>query len=57
MNGIGPMKSLDRRQKNTGRILFAAYAENNGKALDATFRAIDKAARLFKERATLRKAA
>jgi hypothetical protein len=51
------MKSLDRRQKNTGRILFAAYAENNGKALDATFRAIDKAARLFKERATLRKAA
>lgn len=56
MNDIGAMKSLDGRQKNTGRILFAAYAENNGKALDATFRAIDKASRLFKERAKLRKA-
>lgn len=57
MNGIGAMKSLDRRQASTGRILFAAYAENNGKALDATFRAIDKATRLFKERTTVRKAA
>lgn len=57
MNGIGAMKSLDRRQKSTGRILFAAYAENEGKALDATFKAIDKAARLLKERSTIRKAA
>jgi hypothetical protein len=57
MNGIGAMKSLDRRQASTGRILFAAYAENNGKALDATFKAIDKASRLFKQRATVRKAA
>lgn len=57
MNGIGPMKSLDGRQKSTGRILFAAYAENQGKALDATFKAIDKASRLFKQRATVRKAA
>lgn len=57
MNGIGAMKSLDRRQKSTGRILFAAYAENEGKALDATFAAINKAARLLKERATVRKAA
>lgn len=57
MNGIGAMKSLDRRQASTGRILFAAYAENNGKALDATFRAIDKATKLFKERSTVRKAA
>ena len=57
MNGIGAMKSLDNRQKSTGRILFAAYAENNGKALDATFKAIDKAARLLKQRSTVRKAA
>lgn len=57
MNGIGAMKSHDGRQKSTGRILFAAYAENEGKALDGVFRAIDKASRLFKERATVRKAA
>jgi hypothetical protein len=57
MNGIGAMKSLDNRQKSTGRILFAAYAENNGKALDATFKAIDKAAKLLKQRSTVRKAA
>lgn len=57
MNGIGTMKSVDRRQKTTGRILYAAYAENEGKALNAVFKAIDKAARLLKERATVRKAA
>lgn len=57
MNGIGAMKSLDGRQKSTGRILFAAYAENEGKALDATFKAIDRAQRLFNQRATVRKAA
>jgi hypothetical protein len=57
MNDIGAMKSLDGRQKNTGRILFAAYAENNGKALDATMKAIAKAAELLKSRSTVRKAA
>ena len=57
MNGIGAMKSIDRRQKNTGRILYAAYVENEGKALDAVFKAIDKAAKALKERATIRKAA
>lgn len=57
MNGIGAMKSLDGRQKSTGRILFAAYAENEGKALDAVFKAIDKAQREFKQRAKVRKAA
>ena len=57
MNGIGAMKSLDGRQKSTGRILFAAYAENEGKALDAVFKAIDKAQKEFKQRATVRKAA
>lgn len=57
MNDIGAMKSLDGRQKNTGRILFAAYAENNGKALDATMKAIAKAAALLKSRSTVRRAA
>ena len=57
MNGIGAMKSVDGRQKSTGRILFAAYVENEGKALDATFRAIDKAAKALNARAKARKAA
>jgi hypothetical protein len=57
MNGIGAMKSHDGRQKSTGRILFAAYAENEGKALDATFKAIEKASRIFKSRSTIRRAA
>lgn len=57
MNGIGAMKSLDGRQKSTGRILFAAYAENEGKALDATFKAIDKAAKALQARSKARKVA
>lgn len=57
MNGIGAMKSLDGRQKSTGRILFAAYAENQGRALDATMKAIDKAAKALKARSTVKKAA
>jgi hypothetical protein len=57
MNGIGPMKSLDGRQKSTGRIMFAAYVENEGKALDAVFRAIDKAAKELQNRTKTRKAA
>jgi hypothetical protein len=57
MNGIGPMKSHNNTQMARGRILFAAYDENQGKALDATFKAIDKASKAFKAMATLRKAA
>ena len=57
MNAVGPLKKYDNKSKLKGRLLYAAYAENNGKALDATFRAIEKASRLFKERATVRKAA
>lgn len=57
MNGIGPLKSHDNRQMSRGRILFAAYDENQGKALDATFKAIDKASKAFKAMATTRKAA
>lgn len=57
MNGIGSMKSHNNTQMARGRILFAAYDENQGKALDATFKAIDKASKAFKAMATLRKAA
>lgn len=57
MNAVGPLKSYDRRQVTRGRVLYAAYTDNNGKALDGTMRAIEKAARLFRERTTVRKAA
>lgn len=57
MNAVGALKKYDNKSKFKGRLLYAAYAENNGKALDATFRAIDKASRLFRERTTVRKAA
>lgn len=57
MNAVGPLKKHDNKSKFRGRLLYAAYAENNGKALDATFRAIEKASKLFKERTTVRKAA
>lgn len=57
MNDVGALKQYDKFERGKGRLLYAAYAENNGKALDATFRAIDKASRLLKQRATVRKAA
>lgn len=57
MNGVGPLKQYDKFERGRGRLLYAAYAENNGKALDATFRAIDKASRAFKQRSAIRKAA
>ena len=44
MNGIGGLKDYSGRgQMSTGRLLYAAYARNQGKALDATMKAIDKA--------------
>lgn len=57
MNDVGGLKQYDKFSRGRGRLLFATYAENNGKALDATFRAIDKASRLLKQRSTVRKAA
>lgn len=57
MNGVGPLKQYDKFARGKGRLLFAAYAENNGKALDATFRAIDKANRTFHARTRIRRAA
>ena len=57
MNGVGPLKRYDSKSGFRGRILYAAYAENNGKALDATMKAIAKAAATLKSRSTVRKAA
>lgn len=57
MNGIGPLKQYDKFSRGKGRILYAAYAENNGKALDAVMKAINKASTLFNYRTNYRKAA
>jgi hypothetical protein len=57
MNDIGPLKQYDKFSRGKGRLLYAAYADNQGKALDAVFKAIDKASKLLDERATVRKAA
>lgn len=57
MNDVGALKQYDKFERGRGRLLYAAYAENNGKALDATFRAIEKASTAFRQRAKVRKAA
>jgi hypothetical protein len=57
MNGVGPLKQYDKYDRGRGRLLYAAYAENQGKAVDATFKAIDKASKAFMARAKGRKAA
>lgn len=44
MNGIGALKDYSGRgQMSTGRLLYAAYARNEGKAVNATLKAIEKA--------------
>jgi len=46
MNGIGGLVDYaGRGQKSKGRLLYAAYARNQGKALNATLIAIEKAKR------------
>lgn len=51
MNGIGALKDYSGRgQMSTGRLLYAAYARNQGRALDATMKAIDKAKLTFATR-------
>ena len=45
MNDVGALKQYDRNPLHKGRLLYAAYAENQGKALSAVFKAIDKAAK------------
>lgn len=44
MNGVGALVDYAGRGKeSTGRLLYAAYARNQGKALDATMKAIQNA--------------
>lgn len=57
MNDVGALKQYDKYQRGRGRLLYAAYAENNGKALDAVMNAIAKAARALQSRSTVKKAA
>jgi hypothetical protein len=48
MNGVGALKDYSGRGKNsTGRLLYAAYARNQGKALNAIFQSIENAKRNF----------
>ena len=57
MNGIGPLKQYDKFSRGKGRILYAAYAENSGKTLDAVMKAIDKASKAFRARTSMKEAA
>lgn len=50
MSGVGSLKQYSNSQMSRGRLLFAAYVENQGKALDAVMKAIDKTAKKFNER-------
>jgi hypothetical protein len=44
MNGIGGLRDYSGRgQMSTGRLLYAAYARNEGRALNAILKAIDNA--------------
>jgi hypothetical protein len=44
MNGIGGLVDYAGRGKeSTGRLLYAAYARNQGRALDAALTAVEKA--------------
>jgi hypothetical protein len=44
MNGIGALRDYaGRGQKSTGRLLFAAYARNQCRAVNATLIAVEKA--------------
>lgn len=50
-NQVGALRSYKNGdQKSRGRLLFAAYADNQGKALDAIMKAIDKATNQFNAR-------
>lgn len=51
MNGIGALKDYSGRGRNsTGRLLYAAYARNQGRALNASLKAIEKAKTTFYNR-------
>jgi hypothetical protein len=44
LQGIGPLKDYaGRGRKSTGRLLYAAYADNQGKALNAVLQSVENA--------------
>lgn len=52
MNQIGALKDFaGKGRPTTGRLLFAAYDRNQGKALDAIMKALENTANLFKKEA------
>lgn len=51
MNGIGALRDYSGRgRESTGRLLYAAYARNQGRALNATLTAVEKAKQTFYNR-------
>lgn len=51
-NQVGALRSYKNGdQKSKGRLLFAAYADNQGRALNSIMKAIDKATAQFNARA------
>lgn len=57
MNDVGALKQYDKFSRGRGRLLYAAYTENKGKALDAVMYAIAKASKALQTRTTIRRAA
>ena len=56
MNGIGALVDYSGRgQKSTGRLLYAAYHRNQGKAVNATLRSVEEAKQKFYKRIADRK--
>ena len=51
MADVGTLKSYDQHARSRGRLLYAVYAERQGKTLDAVFKAIEKAKIKFEQRA------
>ena len=55
MNDVGALKSYEAstasRERSRGRLLYATYADRQGKTLDAVMKAIELAKRRFDERA------
>lgn len=45
-----PLKKFDNNERNRGRLLYAAYADNQGRALNAIFKALNKAQEMFNAR-------
>lgn len=52
MNGVGALRNYDNKgsQRTIGRLLFAAYDRNSGKALDAIMKSIDLTSKKFQQR-------